>query len=387
MKSMSSSIYIHVPFCAKRCAYCSFYSTTAGSTQKENYLKAIKAEAAQRAGETLGKPIGSVYFGGGTPSQLSVKDIGQILDFLRQNYTIEPDAEVTLEANPDDVTPEYCAELYRIGINRVSMGVQSFNDETLSTINRRHSASEAVRAVENLAKSGITNISIDLIYGLPGQSLAQFEEDIATALSLPIKHLSSYALSIEAGTPLHALKAQGKIAEASEEEFLTMYTTLCEKMQAARFLQYEISNFCLQGYESRHNSGYWCGRQYVGFGPGAHSYDGLRTRRSNDCSLQSYNDYWTSTPTAGTPLPYSLENLTNEELYDEKVMTRLRRHEGLGMEELSYREQQYILRTAKPFINCGQLQYDGKRLRLTRKGIFISDAIMAELMWDPKFML
>ena len=384
---MNSSVYVHVPFCARRCDYCSFYSTVSGNELKTAYTHAVMAEAACRASEAQGRTVRSIYFGGGTPSQLPVNDIARILESIFMNFSVHQDAEITLEANPDDVSPAFATALRSVGINRVSMGVQSFHDEVLASINRRHNASEAVSAVENLYNAGIENISIDLIYGLPQQNMAIFEADIDKAITLPIRHLSSYALSIEEGTPLFLRKQQGKIREASEETFVKMYSMLCDKLDAAGFLHYEISNFCRPGYESYHNGGYWNGRQYVGLGPGAHSYDGVRTRRSNDCNLQFYNRFWTSSRQTDNGKPYEIEELNTMELYDEKIMTRLRCREGLALEELTYEEQRYLLRTAQPYIQSGDLQNDGKRIRLTRKGIFISDAIMAELMWDSNLIL
>ena len=296
-------------------------------------------------------------------------------------------AEVTLEANPDDIDSNYAKGVLSAGINRVSMGVQSFHNEVLTAINRRHNAAQASGAVETLFNAGIENISIDLIYGLPHQNMRILEEDIAKAVELPVTHLSAYALSIDEGTPLYALKTKGLVTEASEDDFLNMFNLLCDRLQDAGFRHYEISNFCRNDLESLHNTGYWTGIPYIGLGPAAHSYDGKRTRRSNDCNLTLYNRYWTMRNRETEEKPWHSETLDDTELYDEKVMTRLRCSQGLDIEELSPKVQEYFMHAAQPFIHAGQLVAENNRIRLTRKGILVSDAIMAELMWDPKFTL
>lgn len=385
---MSTSIYVHIPFCASRCAYCSFYSTVAGTEAKALYLQALKTEAAARATEAHNETVRSIYFGGGTPSQFTPHQIGSIMECITMHYHVEDNAEITLEANPDDINPDYATGIVSAGINRVSMGVQSFHNEVLAAINRRHNAAESIEAVETLYDAGIGNISIDLIYGLPHQDMCILEEDISKAVTLPVTHLSAYALSIEEGTQLYTLKAQGKITETPEDDFLHMYNLLCDRLQDAGFEHYEISNFCRKGFESRHNTGYWMGIPYIGLGPAAHSYDGIRTRRSNECNLKLYNRYWTMQNRETEETPWHIETLDDTELYDEKVMTRLRCSHGLDINDLSPKEQQYIMHVAQPFIRAGQLLIaDRHRLCLSRKGIPISDAIMAELMWDTKFTL
>ena len=384
---MATSIYVHIPFCASRCAYCSFYSNVAGTQTKAIYLQALETEAVARAAEAQGETVRSIYFGGGTPSQLTPHQIGSIMACIHKHYQVADKAEVTLEANPDDIDSNYAKGVLSAGINRVSMGVQSFHNEVLTAINRRHNAAQASGAVETLFNAGIENISIDLIYGLPHQNMRILEEDIAKAVELPVTHLSAYALSIDEGTPLYALKTKGLVTEASEDDFLNMFNLLCDRLQDAGFRHYEISNFCRNDLESLHNTGYWTGIPYIGLGPAAHSYDGKRTRRSNDCNLTLYNRYWTMRNRETEEKPWHSETLDDTELYDEKVMTRLRCSQGLDIEELSPKAQQYFMHAAQPFIHAGQLVAENNRIRLTRKGILVSDAIMAELMWDAKFTL
>ena len=379
----NGSIYIHVPFCQSRCAYCSFYSTVCGQAEKEAYIAALCREAGQRSQQASAETtISSVYFGGGTPTCLPAEGIAEIMAVLHRNYQISQDAEITVEANPDDVTPAVVENLRRSGINRISMGVQSFNDEVLKSISRRHTARQAIEAVGIIQDNGISNVSIDLIYGLPTQDVERWAEDLTTAFSLEIKHLSSYALSIEPGTPLYQRKLRGEIEETPEEVFIEMYEMLRQSAEQAGFEQYEISNFSLPGYHSRHNSGYWSGQMYIGLGPSAHSFDGLHTRRWNSDSLTAYIDFWGNTGASNHQQPpYTIENLSDDERYDEIVLTRLRTAQGLELAALPTFRQSYLLRMAEPYLQKNLLTFRDGFLCLTRSGIFISDAIIAELMW------
>lgn len=399
------SLYIHVPFCQKRCHYCSFYSTTFGKRERDLYVQALLQEIEARHTDDV---ITTVYFGGGTPSQLDSEELTTIFGTIRRNYNIAPDAEITFECNPDDVDdgmrntsngittlPTLLASL---GVNRVSMGVQSFDDEMLQRINRRHTAAQALDAIHAFHAAGIHNVSIDLIYGLPGQTLDDFRRDVEKAAHLAsgswspetslhhvigdklpnksplITHLSSYCLSIEEGTHLYNLRARGELTETDEETTLAMYNVLIDSLTAAGFVHYEISNFALPSFHSRHNTAYWQGIPYTGLGPGAHSYDGIATRRWNRSDLRSY---------LADPLgSYDDEHLSPSECYDELIMTRLRTRDGLSLSLLSAEEQKYLLRQARPYIASGHLCIDegSNSLRLTRQGIFISDMIFSDLM-------
>lgn len=382
------SIYIHVPFCKTRCAYCSFFSSTNGMETKREYTDAVCLEAKERAiVDADGMEISSVYFGGGTPTQLPIENLERMMHALQANYRISEDAEVTFEANPDDITPTLIHQLRDLGANRISMGVQSFSDEVLSKISRRHTSRQAVKAVETTLQHGISNVSIDLIYGLPGQEHRQWQQDLNMAFSLGISHLSSYALSIEEGTALFQQKKRGDIREASEDDFLLMYGLLQDTAEHAGFQQYEISNFALPGFHSRHNSGYWNGQPYIGLGPAAHSYDGLRTRRWNAADLYAYTRFWKSREgnvKSPTPPPFDVEVLNDDELYDERVMTRLRTAQGMDLRELPDFRRDYLLHMSQPYVKKRLLEIIDGHLRFTRNGIFLSDTIMADLMWDSE---
>lgn len=374
MTERVAGIYIHVPFCQGRCIYCDFYSTTEGEEWKSRYVDALLAELRMRRDELPLARVHSIYIGGGTPSQLPARALAGILNEVCRLFPVDSDAEVTVEANPDDVTPEWLAALSHTPVNRLSMGVQSFDDALLRLIRRRHTAQQAVRAVEQAARHGISNVSIDLIYGLPTQTMEQWQADVRQALALDVQHLSAYSLSYEEGTPLWRMLEQGRIEEADEELSLRMYEHLIDSTRAAGFTHYEISNFCRPGRHSQHNSAYWHGVPYLGFGPGAHSYDGMRTRRWNLSDLKGY------VQAAGSMPPHQSEVLTDDELYDETVMTRLRTSEGLSLDLLTAAYRAYCMAQAEPHLRAGRLEQAGSTIRLTRQGIFTSNDIISDLM-------
>lgn len=374
MTERVAGIYIHVPFCQGRCIYCDFYSTTEGEEWKSRYVDALLAELRMRRDELPLARVHSIYIGGGTPSQLPARALAAILSEACRLYPVDSDAEVTVEANPDDVTPEWLAALSHTPVNRLSMGVQSFDDALLRLIRRRHTAQQAVCAVEQAARHGVSNVSIDLIYGLPTQTMEQWQADVRQALALDVQHLSAYSLSYEEGTPLWRMLEQGRIEEADEELSLCMYEHLIDSTRAAGFTHYEISNFCRPGRHSQHNSAYWHGVPYLGFGPGAHSYDGMRTRRWNLSDLKGY------VQAAGSMPPHQSEVLTDDELYDETVMTRLRTSEGLSLDLLTAAYRAYCMAQAEPHLRAGRLEQAGSTIRLTRQGIFTSNDIISDLM-------
>lgn len=374
MTERVAGIYIHVPFCQGRCIYCDFYSTTEGEEWKSRYVDALLAELRMRRDELPLARVHSIYIGGGTPSQLPARALAAILNEVCRLYPVDSDAEITVEANPDDVTPEWLAALSHTPVNRLSMGVQSFDDALLRLIRRRHTAQQAVCAVEQAARHGISNVSIDLIYGLPTQTMEQWQADVRQALALDVQHLSAYSLSYEEGTPLWRMLEQGRIEEADEELSLCMYEHLIDATRAAGFTHYEISNFCRPGRHSQHNSAYWHGVPYLGFGPGAHSYDGMRTRRWNLSDLKGY------VQAAGSMPPHQSEVLMDDELYDETVMTRLRTSEGLSLDLLTAAYRAYCMAQAEPHLRAGRLEQAGSTIRLTRQGIFTSNDIISDLM-------
>ncbi len=368
-------LYLHIPFCKTRCAYCDFFSTTCGGGQRAEFVRALCRELALRREEARGEVLSTVYFGGGTPSQLSAEEVRSIFCAIRENYVLCPDAEITMEVNPDDVTEEYISALRAAGVNRISMGVQTFQEELLRVINRRHTAEQARSAVRIIRSAGIDNISIDLIYGLPGQTLAMWECDVQAAIGLKPTHISAYALSYEEGTPLYARLLKGEICETDEEVSLAMYRHLISSLEKAGFLHYEISNFALPGFRSRHNSSYWTGIPYIGVGPGAHSYDGA-CRRANLPDLKAYVE-------ANGDAPCEMEKLSEDERFNESLMLSLRTREGLDLDRLKKnfgREKtEWLLSSAEKFLRSTALERTPTHLRLTPSGIFLSDAILRDL--------
>ncbi len=323
----------------------------------------------------------SLYLGGGTPSLLSSEALHRLFHLIGQHAMLTENTEVTIEANPDDVTPEWIASLKDTPINRISMGVQSFNDAILRTLRRRHTAEQASKAVLLLHEAGYHNISLDLIYGLPNQTLDDFTHDVRLALSLGITHLSAYALQYEQGTQLYKLRQQGTIQEADEELSLNCYEHLIDLTAQAGMEHYEISNFALPGYRSRHNSSYWTNQPYIGLGAGAHSYSPSTCVRSYNC--EDIKEYIRSINEGSRPA--TIETLSPIDHYNECVMLRLRTCEGLSLPNI---EQQfgterlnYLLRMAAPHLHRGTLQKKtDETLCLTRRGLFVSDDIISDLL-------
>lgn len=367
-----ASIYVHIPFCKTRCIYCGFFSTTS-LTLREEYVDAVCRELKERKEYLNGEDIETIYFGGGTPSQLTIPQLARILETIYIIYNVREDAEVTLEGNPDDLTFEYLSAIRTLGFNRLSMGVQSFSDSQLRFIRRRHTASQALEAVTNAKKAGFDNVSIDLMFGFPGQKLENWKKDVDCALTLPVQHLSAYSLMYDEGTVLADMLDRGEISEIDDELSLQMYRYLVEAVAKAGFEHYEISNFCKPGYHSRHNSGYWTGVSYLGVGAGAHSFDG-NTRQYNVESLKEYM----------SGVEAEKEILTIEERYNEYVFTSLRTSRGMNMAELGslFGEElkKYCLDNAKKYVEEGRLAQKGAILTLTSTGIYVSNDIMSDLM-------
>ena len=369
-----AGLYIHIPFCKSRCAYCDFYSTTL-LAHREAYIDAVGRELKLRRLELRGEPIETIYLGGGTPSALEKEDLHRL--FGQIDCTTA--AEITLEANPDDLTEAYVQALRHLPINRMSIGIQSFHDRTLKLVGRRHTAEQAIEAVRRCQRSGLTNISIDLIYGMPGESLDDWDYSLQQAIALEVPHISAYHLTYEEDTRLWMMKEQGKVTPIDEEQSIKAFELLRTRLLAAGYEHYEISNFALPGYHSRHNSSYWKGIPYLGLGPGAHSYDGS-SRRWNLSNVTEY----IATP-EGADVPHEVEQLSTEERYDERIITELRTAQGIDLTQLltdfgpTY--HQHCLQCAAPYIEQKQLiRTADEHLRLTPESIFISDAIMRELM-------
>ena len=373
-----AGIYIHIPFCKRRCIYCDFFSTTQ-SEKKAEYVHALVRELEMRKDYVGEEEIETIYLGGGTPSQLSQEELEEIFTYIYKVYKVTPDAEITLEANPDDLTPEYVSMLRSLPINRISMGIQTFQEETLKLLHRRHTARQAIEAFRRCREAGFQNISIDLMYGLPGETLETWEQDLQQAIDLHPEHISAYHLIYEEGTTLWNLREQNKVKEAEEELSLTLFKTLIERLTKAGYQHYEISNFCLPGLHSRHNSSYWTGKKYLGCGPSAHSFDGI-SRQWNVSSLGKYLEGIRS-----NQLDFELEELDLYTRYNDFVITSIRTCWGMPLTQLrtTYGETlyNYCLRMAKPHIEQGVLEIKEDTLKLTPQGIFISDGIMSDLLW------
>ena len=373
-----AGIYIHIPFCKRRCIYCDFFSTTA-SEKKNEYIKALCKEIKSRENYLGNETIDTIYLGGGTPSQLEKQDFVNIFNTIYENYKVNPEAEITIEANPDDLTEEYVKMLSTLPFNRLSMGIQTFNDDILALLKRRHNAQQAIDAFRRCRNAGFLNISIDLMYGLPGESMETWNRDLETAISLAPEHISAYHLIYEEETILYRLREENKITEADEDFSNALFETLISRLKENGYVHYEISNFCRPGMHSRHNSSYWTGIKYLGCGPSAHSYDG-HSRQWNISSLEKYIDGINN----GLNIS-EIEELDLYTRYNDFVITTIRTAWGMPLERLKteFGDElyDYCLKMAKPHISQGTLEINNNTLKLTQNGIFISDGIMSDMLW------
>lgn len=370
-------LYIHIPFCESRCIYCDFYSTTCRS-EEERYINAAIHEMQARARELKGVPLRTIYIGGGTPSVLKPESLQRLFAAIEKTFDISACSETTVEVNPDDITGDYIRELKKTPVNRISIGIQSLDDVILNFLRRRHDADRAEKAYAMLRQAGYHNISIDLIYSIPGQSIETWNTTIDKALAMRPEHISAYDLSYENGTPLTRLLEQGRVEACSEEDTIKMYTLLSHKLKTAGYTRYEISNFAREGYRSLHNSGYWRGEPYLGIGAAAHSFDGGNVRRANVADLQTY----ISAMEAGR-CAYETETLTLGQQYDETIYIRLRTADGIDTGEIRRRFgdgcYRHMMKNARPYIEQGVLVRDGMHLRLGDSGILLCDAVCRSL--------
>ena len=372
------SLYIHVPFCATRCVYCDFFSNT-DTRYKEPYLRAIEKEMELRGEYIDDDTLETIYLGGGTPSRLSGNDLERIFNAISRRFSITEGAEITLEANPDDIRPDYLSALRDLPINRISMGIQSFRPEDLRLLNRRHDREQAIRAVELCQAHGFTNLSIDLIYGLPGQTPEAWEENLRQAIRLGTPHLSAYHLTYEEGTALYKRLQAGQVEPVDEEVSVTLFHILTERMAEAGFQHYEISNFARPGFHARHNSAYWIGKPYLGLGPSAHSYN----RTSREWNVASLPLYLRGVE-SGQPAT-ERETLDLSTRYNDFIITGLRTMWGISLDKLRTEFGEALLaycqKQARPYIQRGLLRQENDRLALSQAGILLSDGIMSELMY------
>ena len=372
-----AGIYIHIPFCKQRCTYCDFYTEVAPQFIPV-LIDSIIRELNIRKDYLGNSQVSTIYFGGGTPSILSNEQFLLIFDAIYKLFTVAENAEITFEANPDDLTPEFLASLHELPFNRISIGIQSFDDKDLKRINRRHTSKQAVEAVKNAQKAGFGNISIDLIYGLPFQTLEAWGNQLDMALSLQIQHISAYGLTYEEGTVLWKQRENGKIEVVDDLVMNEMYLLLLDKIKIKGFEAYEISNFALPDYQSRHNSAYWKQEPYLGIGPSAHSYD-VVSRQWNIASITDYIKAINS-----NSVFYEREELSLNDRYNDFVMVSLRTSEGLDVKimekDFGHELAEYCLQNIKTFIDSEQVYYSDGKLRLTAEGIQISNLILIQLM-------
>lgn len=372
-----AGIYIHVPFCRKRCHYCDFYKTT-DFGQKFRLLKGLNKELEIRAPELASDEINTIYLGGGTPSVLQVDELKDLLETIRQNYTLAPDAEITIEANPDDIVEAKLNALRQIGYNRLSMGIQSFSESDLKLMNRRHSAEQAVNSVKLAKNAGFSNISIDLIYGLPNQTLEQWEQNVRKAVDLNVQHISAYHLTYHEGTVFYDQLKKGHLHELPDELSLQQFKILVQILKEAGFGQYEISNFCRPGFYSQHNSSYWRSKKYLGIGPSAHSFD-LKSRRWNVSSVSKYLEGLEQNKS------YSeAEILSEQDRYNDYIITGLRTIWGISEETIrngySPNYLRHFQQVKQAFLKSGHLITTDSGIGLSTEGMFISDKIMSDFM-------
>ena len=372
-----SGIYIHIPFCKQRCTYCDFYTEVAPQSV-DTYIDAVVKELYIRRDYLPDTSIQTIYFGGGTPSTLHYEHFQKLFDTITELYQVDEQAEITLEANPDDLTAAYLEQIRRLPFNRISIGIQSFDDDDLSLINRRHKGVQAIEAVQRAQKTGFANISIDLIYGLPSQTLEQWRQQLKTAFELRVQHISAYGLTYEEGTPLWRQRQKRELQVVTDETMNEMYRLLLSTMEKNDFEAYEISNFAKSGFRSRHNGAYWKQTPYIGLGASAHSFDGV-SRQWNVTSISRYIE----TITKNQPF-FEREMLTLNERYNDYIMVSLRTSEGVDMEyirrEFGEELAVYCLENIKRFIKTEKIVCFKQNYRLTTEGVLISDHIIAMLM-------
>jgi oxygen-independent coproporphyrinogen III oxidase len=372
-----SGIYIHIPFCKQACHYCDFHFSTSLKKKDEMVLALVK-EIVMRKNEFQNETVETIYFGGGTPSVLDVAEIQLLIDTVYQNYKITDGPEITLEANPDDLTPDKIEALSSSPINRLSIGVQSFFEDNLKMMNRAHNAEEAIKCLEFAAKH-FDNISLDLIYGVPGMSNEKWLQNIETALSFNIPHISSYALTVEPKTALDRFIQKGTVKAPDDAVAQEHFDILVEKLEANGFIHYELSNFGKEGYFSKNNSSYWLGKKYIGIGPSAHSYDGI----SRSWNIANNALYLKSM--AEDKLPSEKEILSVADRYNEYVMTGLRTIWGVSLGKIKndYGSEylEYLIHNSKKYIDNGNLLLENEILKTTKKGKFLCDGIASDLFF------
>jgi oxygen-independent coproporphyrinogen-3 oxidase len=372
-----AGIYVHIPYCKKLCFYCDFYHVVSVNDNSA-FIDALLKEASLRKDYLKNETVSTIYLGGGTPSVFSIKDLGTILNHIRKLFKITEDCEITIELNPDDVQSAYLKGLKYNKINRISLGIQSWRDSDLKMLNRRHDSAQAIIALNETLNAGFENVSIDLIYGIPGMSLKEWESNLDFSFSFDIKHMSAYHLTFEPGTVFGKMLEKGAMSEIDENDSAAQFNRLIEKAESAGFIQYEISNFGKLSYFSIHNSNYWKQVSYLGLGPSAHSFNGY-SRQWNIRDLKSYIKY----VNAGKSF-FESEELDTKKRFNEYIMTSLRTMWGIDLEYVEGMFEKegydYVVNLAGKFRNYGLMKLEKKSLVLTNQGKLISDNIISEFM-------
>lgn len=370
-----SGIYIHIPFCKQACHYCDFHFSTS-MNKKEEMVLALAKEIRLRRSESANEEVETIYFGGGTPSVLTSAEIDFLISEVYQNYSVVENPEITLEANPDDLSTERIVALSKSKVNRLSIGIQSFFEDDLKMMNRAHNSVEAQKCLSEVSKY-FDNISIDLIYGVPGMTNEKWQLNIEKALSFRISHISSYALTVEPKTALKKLIQTGKVAEPNDEVAQEHFVILVDTLTANGFVHYELSNFGKENYFSKNNSAYWLGKKYIGIGPSAHSYDGI-SRSWNIANNPMYLK-----AIAIDELPNEIETLSQSDRYNEYIMTGLRTIWGVSISRIQLEFGQtfsdYLMKQADKFLKDGLLEIENDILKPTKKGKFLTDGIASDL--------
>lgn len=372
-----SGIYIHIPFCKQACHYCDFHFSTS-TKKKEDMVLALAKEIELRKSEFQDEPVETIYFGGGTPSILDISDLKLLIDAVYTNFNIVKKPEITVEANPDDLSKELIIELFNNKVNRLSIGIQSFFDDDLQLMNRAHNSAEAKECLE-FATHYFDNISIDLIYGIPGLTYDRWKKNIETALSFGVNHISSYALTVEPKTALATFVEKGSIEKPDEDIAFEQFHTLVNMLTEKDFVHYELSNFGKENFFSKNNSAYWLGKKYIGIGPSAHSFDG----KVRGWNVSNNSKYIVSIK--NNIVPIEKEVLTKSDLYNEYIMTGLRTIWGVSLTKIEIEfgvdYLNYLVKNAEKFIQNGQLVLQDNLLLTTSKGKFLTDGISSSLFW------
>lgn len=371
-----AGLYFHIPFCKQACHYCDFHFST-NQTLKSELVNHLTAELILQKDYLQGELIETIYLGGGTPSLLDAQELDFLLTSVQKNYQVAPNIEVTLEANPDDLTPKKLSEMKSAGVNRLSIGIQSFDETVLKFLNRAHTATEALGCAENARKAGIQNISIDLIYSIPGQNEETLKSNLATALTLQPNHISAYSLTVEEKTVFGRWASKGKLKAMEEDQSAQQFELVMDLLIKNGYQHYEISNYCLPGFQSKHNTSYWKGKKYLGLGPSAHSYDGA-TRQFNI----SNNHLYIKSIEKGI-VPFEREELTNENKINEYLFTSLRTEWGCNLNYLKEQLDYDLVVQNKPYLNqllaSNLIELRSDTITLTRAGKLLADRISSDL--------